>query len=66
MASSVGVREYALTLFLIPEIVATTELPGAEARLAVVVSVLILRLIWTLSELLISAALYWLPVPGKV
>ncbi|HMF12454.1 MAG TPA: hypothetical protein VKE94_09115, partial [Gemmataceae bacterium] len=59
---SVGVREYSLTLFLIPEIVATTGLGGAEARVAVVVAVLILRLIWTVAELLVSAVLYWLPV----
>jgi len=59
---SFGVREYSLTLFLVPEIVATTSLAGAEARATVAISVLILRLIWTLAEVLISAALYWLPV----
>jgi hypothetical protein len=59
---SAGVREYSLTLFLVPEIVALTDLGDAQARVAVVVAVVILRVIWTLAELLISAALYWLPV----
>jgi uncharacterized membrane protein YbhN (UPF0104 family) len=59
---SAGVREYSLTLFLVPEIVSLTDLGGVEARAAVVVAVVILRVIWTLAELLISAALYWLPV----
>jgi uncharacterized membrane protein YbhN (UPF0104 family) len=58
---SVGVREYSLTLFLVPEIVATTSLTGADARATVAISVMILRLIWTLAEVLVSAALYWLP-----
>lgn len=59
---SIGVREYFLTLFLVPGIVTDAELDLAQARVAVVVSVLILRLVWTLAELLISVLLYWLPV----
>jgi hypothetical protein len=62
MPGSFVVREYSLTLFLVPEIVATTDLGGAEAPLAVMIAVVILRLIWMLAEVLISAALYWLPV----
>jgi len=58
---SIGVREYFLTLFLVPEIVESTGLDRAEARVAVVVSVVILRLVWTLAELLIAGVLYWLP-----
>jgi hypothetical protein len=62
MPGSLGVREYALILFLVPEIVTMTGSGGAEARLVVVVAVVILRLIWMLAELLVSAMLYWLPV----
>jgi hypothetical protein len=57
---SIGVREYFLTLFLVPEIIDSTGLDHAEARVAVVVSVLILRLVWTLAEVLMSGVLYWL------
>jgi glycosyltransferase 2 family protein len=59
---SAGVREYSLILFLVPEIVTMTGMGGAQARVVVFVCVVILRLIWTVAELLISAMLYWLPV----
>jgi hypothetical protein len=59
---SFGVREYSLTMFLVPEMIASAGLDAPEARVVVVASVLILRLIWTLAEVLVSAALYWLPV----
>jgi hypothetical protein len=59
---SIGVREYFLTLFLVPEIASEAGLDAVQARIAVVVSVLILRLIWTLSEVLMAGLLYWIPV----
>ena len=58
---SIGLREYFLVLFLVPEIMNSTGLGRAEARVTVVVSVLMLRLIWTLAELVISGVLYWTP-----
>jgi hypothetical protein len=58
---SIGVREYFLALLLVPEIVSEAGLERAEARVAVVVSVLILRLVWTLAEVLMAGLLYWIP-----
>jgi hypothetical protein len=63
--SGLGVREFFLTLFLTPELAA---LPGlgldADATRAVaVLAVLVLRLVWTLAELVTVGLLYWLPAP---
>jgi uncharacterized membrane protein YbhN (UPF0104 family) len=58
---SLGVREYFLTLFLVPEVTGLEGGDAAQARVTVVAAVLVLRLIWTLAELLAAAVLYWLP-----
>jgi hypothetical protein len=59
---SIGVREYFLTLFLVPEIIAEGGLEPAEARIVVVVSVLILRLVWTTAEVVTAGVLYCIPM----
>ena len=64
-----GVREFFLTLFLTPEIGRALTLDAAEARFTVVAAVLALRLVWTAAELVMAAAVFWLPVrprPGEV
>ena len=61
VSASIGVREYFLVLFLVPEMIGAAGLDRAEARAEVVISVVILRLVWTLAELLIAGALYWAP-----
>ena len=63
--SGLGVREFCLTLFLTPELAA---LPGlgldeGAARGVAVLAVLVLRLVWTLAELVTAGLLYWLPMP---
>ncbi len=57
-----GVREFFLTLFLVPEVAA---LPTGESdpRALVVLTVLLLRLVWTAAELVVASLVYWIPSP---
>jgi hypothetical protein len=57
-----GVREFFLTLFLTPEL-AALGLETDAARAVAVLAVLVLRLVWTLAELVTAGLLYWLPMP---
>jgi uncharacterized membrane protein YbhN (UPF0104 family) len=57
-----GVREFCLTLFLTPEL-AALGLETDAARAVAVLAVLVLRLVWTLAELVMAGLLYWLPMP---
>jgi hypothetical protein len=54
----IGVREFFLTLLLAPEVADLAGLEPAPARAAVVLTVLVLRLTWTVAELLLSGVLY--------
>jgi hypothetical protein len=57
--SGLGVREFFLVLFLVD--------PGAgRPRASILLAVLLLRLVWTAAELIVAAAVYWLPVSRKV
>src|SRR5262249_44891922 len=56
--SGLGGREFFLTLFLVDP---TAGRPRAE----VLLTVLLLRLVWTVADLLMAAAVYWLPAEGK-
>jgi hypothetical protein len=58
---SIGVREYFVAVLLVPEIVIETGLDRAEASVAVLVSVVILRFVWFLAELLMAGLLLWIP-----
>jgi hypothetical protein len=58
---SLGVRELFLTFFLVPEVSAFLDEPGAQVVPLVIVAVLILRLIWTIAEVAMSGVVYWLP-----
>ncbi len=61
--SGLGVREYFLLLFLVPELGGALGRGTEEARAAAVLVVLLLRLVWTLAELVIVGVLYFLPGP---
>lgn len=47
-----GVREFLLTLLLTPELVGLDGMEARDARATVVLSVLVLRLVWTAAELI--------------
>ena len=59
--SGLGIREFFLTLFLVPELGPLLDEDTGQARALVVLTVLVLRLVWTSSELLLSGVLYCLP-----
>jgi glycosyltransferase 2 family protein len=58
--SGLGVREYFLLLCLVPEL--SMLLPGGEAPAVAAVLVLMLRLVWTITDVAMAALVYWLPV----
>jgi uncharacterized membrane protein YbhN (UPF0104 family) len=47
-----GVREFMLTLLLTPELVGIRDMAADEARGSVVLAVVVLRLVWTVAELI--------------
>lgn len=59
--SGLGVREFFLTLTLVPELRTRFGLGAEEAAAKAVLTVLLLRLSWTVAELIAAAAVYWLP-----
>ncbi len=58
--SGLGVREYFLLLCLAPEL--SRFLPASDAAAVAAVLVLMLRLVWTIADLVMTALVYWLPV----
>ncbi len=58
--SGLGVREYFLLLCLAPEL--SRFLPASDAAAVAAVAVLMLRLVWTIADLVMTALVYWLPV----
>jgi uncharacterized membrane protein YbhN (UPF0104 family) len=58
--SGLGVREFFLTLLLTPELMTLGQIEEAPARAIAVLAVLVLRVVWTLAEVLLAAGLYWL------
>jgi hypothetical protein len=61
LPSGVGVREGVLEGFLAPELAGRVAHGPAVAT----VTVLLLRLLWTTAELVMAAAVYWLPGPRQ-
>jgi uncharacterized membrane protein YbhN (UPF0104 family) len=59
-----GVREYLLTLFLAPDLESFLGPANGEARALAVLAVLLLRVVWTVAEILAAGVLYWLPGPA--
>jgi glycosyltransferase 2 family protein len=55
-----GVREFFLVLFLVPEM-AGAGLASQEARATAIVAVIVLRVVWTAAEVVMAGAVYWLP-----
>jgi uncharacterized membrane protein YbhN (UPF0104 family) len=62
--SGLGVREFFLLLFLVPEISPGLGENQTDARATAALAVLLLRLVWTAAELVVVGAVYWLPGPG--
>jgi uncharacterized membrane protein YbhN (UPF0104 family) len=64
LPSGLGVREYFLTLFLVPELQHLLGVAHADARAQAVQAVIVLRLVWTAAELVIASVVYWFrPTP---
>jgi hypothetical protein len=57
----IGVRDFLLTLLLAPELTALTNCPGEVAWGLAALTAVVLRLVWTLAELLLALGLYLIP-----
>ncbi len=62
--SGLGIREFFLLLFLVPQMSQGLAENSAEGRTTAALAVLLLRLVWTAAELVIVGIVYWLP--GRV
>jgi len=60
--SGLGVREYILLSCLVPELARDGMTAAPEV---VALAVLVLRLVWTSTELLVAGVVYWLPGRGQ-
>jgi hypothetical protein len=62
MPSGLGVREFFLRVFLLPEL--SRQWTGEKNSVVIAIwAVLLLRLVWTAAELVINAIVYWFPSP---
>jgi hypothetical protein len=59
--SGLGVREFFLRLFLTSELAGLRPEGHDEAAVEAVLVVVVLRLVWTLAEVILVLAVYWLP-----
>lgn len=59
--SGLGVREFFLALFLVPELSADLGTSGGDARAVAILAAVLLRLVWTAAEVAITGMVYWLP-----
>jgi hypothetical protein len=64
LPAGLGVRELLLLLFLVPDLAALPGGADSEARVLAGIAVAILRLVWTVAEVVIAGVLYWLPGPA--
>lgn len=55
--SGLGVREYFLTLFLVPDLIGQFDGNENEAKVVAVMMVLLLRLVWTTAEVIVAGYL---------
>jgi hypothetical protein len=61
--SGLGIREFLLTMFLLPEVRrALGNSPDAEP--IAFLSVIVLRVVWTAAEIVMAVLVYWLPGPA--
>jgi hypothetical protein len=60
--SGLGVREFFLTLFLVPDLAGVSGATEEQVRAEVILAVLVLRLVWTVAEVATAtvAAVWWL------
>jgi uncharacterized membrane protein YbhN (UPF0104 family) len=58
MPGGLGAREFFLSALLVPEL---SSQPAEEAAAVVALVVVLLRLTWTLAELIVAAVVWWLP-----
>jgi glycosyltransferase 2 family protein len=62
MPSGIGVREFFLRVFLLPEL--SRKWTGEKNSLVIAIwVVLLLRLVWTAAEMVTNAIVYWFPSP---
>jgi uncharacterized membrane protein YbhN (UPF0104 family) len=61
--SGLGVRESLLVYFLVPELYLHSGGSEPAARATAIIAVVLLRVIWTATELLMVGLVYWLPSP---
>jgi uncharacterized membrane protein YbhN (UPF0104 family) len=64
--SGLGVREFFLTVLLTPEIQSRFHVSPDLAAAQAAAAVILLRLSWTVAEMVVAAAVYWLPRRQKV
>jgi hypothetical protein len=62
--NGLGVREFFLRLFLVQELTAHVVRTGSEVAELAAWSAILLRVVWTLAEVIVVACVYWLPGPG--
>jgi uncharacterized membrane protein YbhN (UPF0104 family) len=68
LPGGLGVREYFLTLFLVPELQNLLGVAHEDARAQAVQAVCVLRVVWTAAEAMIAAVVYWFrpsPIDGQ-
>jgi hypothetical protein len=62
LPSGLGVREFFLLLFLVPDLRSAAGLAESEAQATAFLAVVLLRLVWTLAEVVVVGLILWLPV----
>lgn len=63
LPSGLGVREFLLTVLLVPELGAVVDSDAQAVRAKVLLAVILLRVVWTVAELVVAGAVYFLPGP---
>jgi uncharacterized membrane protein YbhN (UPF0104 family) len=61
-----GAREFFLRLLLVPELAALLSGTDDESRKLAALTAVVLRLVWTVTELVVSGVVYWFPRPAAV
>ena len=62
LPSGLGAREALLVLVLVPDLSQRLRLGAEDARPLATLTVILLRLVWTSTELLVAAGVFWLPL----
>jgi hypothetical protein len=59
-SNGLGVREFFLALFIAPELEQLLGIGAADARVKAVLAVIVLRLVWTMAEVMLAGCLFWM------